>query len=309
MEIEIYAPILLLWLDEQAQQNPSRFADVTVFAAEQNIEPSFAGRLITVLEGNGLAETAGGMSGVDTPATSITDLGKAEAQRYRERRKDRVERTHYARDSLLSWLFNKNADQLAIPVSEFVTTPQSFFLGDQLSVDEVVAATRYLAEQRLIKPETTGGDVTRHPVALTADGIDCAMSESSVRNYSSRSNSTGGDTIFHIQTNTGNIAANSQGFTQNATSSSGVDTSALEAFATLVRQLAPSLSPRPDEQRELLDQVEELEGAVASEQPDRGRLRTLGNGVLTVLRRLAYSPEVQRLALEAGEGALRQSLG
>ncbi|WP_326666414.1 hypothetical protein [Streptomyces canus] len=52
----------------------------------------------------------------------------------------------------------------------------------------------------------------------------------------------------------------------------GFDASALAEFATLVRQLAPTLGASSDQQEALIHDVEVLEGATSDEQPEPGRI-------------------------------------
>lgn len=52
-----------------------------------------------------------------------------------------------------------------------------------------------------------------------------------------------GNVTFHIQENSGNIAANSSAFTQNAATQTEVDPAKILAAVSLVQQMTPALTP------------------------------------------------------------------
>lgn len=62
MEIEVYAPALLLWLDQHACEKPGVYADIKNFAKEQTLPPTFVGTLVTVLQADGFITALGDSS-------------------------------------------------------------------------------------------------------------------------------------------------------------------------------------------------------------------------------------------------------
>lgn len=235
-ELDMHLPSLLLWLDEQAHERHGEYVDVSAYAGDEPGAFEFIGLLVTVLEDRGLVDVARGLN--DRPDSQITKQGKVEAQRIREKRADRVARMWFARDTIIQWLFAEYPTY-AGDLQQFLTWKGSAFLGDLLTNDEVSEAVRYLEGRDLV----TVTNLARTHVRLTTNGIDCATSGGSVSDYlSSSAQQPGGAPVFHIGTNYGNIAANSSQFTQNAASGS-VDVAVLREFASLVRQLAPALTP------------------------------------------------------------------
>ncbi|MFE5143925.1 hypothetical protein ACFRDV_40970 [Streptomyces fagopyri] len=76
-------------------------------------------------------------------------------------------------------------------------------------------------------------------------------------------------------------------------------------MVSLVQQMTPALTPDAGEQQELLARVAELETAAAAPTPDRGLVQRVAGGVLSTIRSLAHSPDVQRLAVEAVEQGIQ----
>ncbi|MFE7805857.1 hypothetical protein ACFU51_14570 [Streptomyces sp. NPDC057430] len=140
---------LLMWLDEQAQQNPSHYIDVTRFVEEQQLPDEDPDVLAFELEQRdlvGVARTLGG-----TPDVHLTDAGRAAIHRLKKLRLDRAARLRYTMDAFHRWLFDTAGDQKPINPMLFLATPASYFAGSEITGTELHEALAYLAEHNLIE--------------------------------------------------------------------------------------------------------------------------------------------------------------
>ena len=296
-DLEMQLPSLLLWLDEQGRERPGEYVDVSAYAGNEPGAMEFVGMLITILEDRGYVDVVRGLD--DRPDSLITKRGKVEAQRVRETRGNRVARMRFARDAVIQWLFVEYPTH-AGSQQQFLGWKGSVFLGDMLTNDEFSEAVRYLRGRDLVEVTNLAGTDVR----LTTNGIDCATSGGSVSDFLNgpKPQSAGGP-VFNAPIN-GPVAVNSSQFTQNVVTSGAVDIEGLRAFASLVRELTPSLTPHESEQQELLSEVSELDIAASTAVPDASLLKRLTGRVVTAVKGLTHSPGVQKLALEAGEKVL-----
>lgn len=214
-----------------------------------------------------------------------------------------------SRTALLKWLWHQMQVQAPggpMPMVLGVLSDDDLAVdqGVRFTEDEIDRASAYLEQHGLI---AGGGTTDRNagPVLarITAAGEDCIENHhGDVSAYLRRRDNSG--VTFHIATNTGNIATNSTGVTQNAPPESSGPTQILAA-ASLIRQLAPALTPDAGEQQHLLIQVNELQTAADTPTRDLVVVRRIAEGVVSALRGLAHAPDVQRLALEAVEQGIR----
>lgn len=215
-----------------------------------------------------------------------------------------------SRTALLKWLWHQKQEQtpggpmphvLGVLSDDDLSADQ----GVRFSEDEIDRASAYLEQHGLIKGAGTLDQRDGPSLAeVTAAGEDCVENyNGDVSAYIRRKDS--GTVTFHIATNNGNIAANSTGFTQNAVTQDAFDPAQILAAVSLIQQLTPALTPDAGEQQELLTQVSELQTAAAAPVPDCGVVRRIADGVLSTIRGLAHSPDVQRLALEAVEQGIQ----
>jgi hypothetical protein len=203
-------------------------------------------------------------------------------------------------DAFLRWLYDTAGDQRPINPVLFLATPSSYFAGAEITGTELHQTLSYLAEHDLIEAI----DTDPATVAIIPQGVGCALAGGSVQDHINQP-SPGDKVTFHIQENTGNIAANSSGFTQNAVTQTEFDPAKLLAAVNLLQQLTPALTSDAGEQEELRTQVVELQAAATDPAPDRGLVRRVAGRVLSTIRGLAHSPDVQRLALEAVEQGIQ----
>ncbi|MER6288399.1 hypothetical protein [Streptomyces sviceus] len=211
-----------------------------------------------------------------------------------------------SRTALLMWLWHQKQQQSP---STPMPNVMDMLLDDAFSVDqgvrftesEIDRASAYLEQHGLIKGGGTLDQMAGPVLAeITPAGEDCVESYSGdVNGYIRRRDN--GAVTFHIATNNGNIAANSTGVTQNTASQAAFDSAQILAAVSLLRQLAPALTPDAAEQQALLVQLSELQTAAEALAPDRVAVRRIMDEVLSTIRGLTHSPDVQRLALEAVE--------
>ncbi|MFQ6147058.1 hypothetical protein ACLMNJ_29015 [Streptomyces seoulensis] len=219
---------------------------------------------------------------------------------------DPVAHVGASRTALLTWLWRQTYNQeSAVPMSDVLGVLSSDGLcedqGVRFTEEEIDRASEYLETAGLI---VGGGAIDQKagPVLarITAAGEDCVENyRADVGTYLRERRS--GTVTFHINNNNGNIATNSSGFTQNAVTQTAIDPTQLLEAIKLIQQLTPALTPDTEEQQELRAQVDELQAATAAPIPDRGALRRIADGVMSTIRGLAHSPDVQRLAIEAVE--------
>jgi hypothetical protein len=284
--------------------------DATVFVALWDVREALdltddgMANAVDFLEGEGLITTLRTGTGQRTPMHAmITHQGVSWMEAQAEIERDPAVRVRAIRKALLVWLYQeKHQGTPMSPVAEMVTRDPA---AKSPLPGELDRAAAQLAAGGMISGMTV--DQFQGPVRaeITSEGEEC------VENYGAdtgayRVGSNGGS-VFHIETNNGNIAASSNNVTQTVTSPGVFDPTQLLAFADLVRELAPSLAPNVNEREELLTETQRLRDSAAAPEPDRGRLQRIADGVLSLVRGLAHSPTVQRLALEAGEQAIQNS--
>lgn len=208
-----------------------------------------------------------------------------------------------SRTALLRWLWHQQHEQAPggpMPNVVGVLSDDELAVdqGARFTEDEIDRASAHLEQYGLI---AGGGTTDRNagPVfaRITAAGEECVENYNGDVSAYIRRKDNGGVT-FHIATNTGNIAANSTGVTQNA--GQGISGPArILAAADLIQQLTPALTADADEQLRLVEQVNELRTAASAPAPDIAVVRRIADEVMSTIRGLTHSPDVQRLALEA----------
>ncbi|WP_411573414.1 hypothetical protein [Streptomyces fradiae] len=138
---------LLMWLDEQAQQNPSHYTDVTWFVEQQQLPDEDPAVLAFELEQRDLVRVARTMGG--TPDVHLTDAGRAAIHRLKKLRLDRAARLRYTMDAFHRWLFDTAGDQKPINPVLFLDTPAAYFA--EITGSELHEALAHLAEHQLIE--------------------------------------------------------------------------------------------------------------------------------------------------------------
>jgi hypothetical protein len=301
MSIDLYLPRLLLWLDDRGREEPSVYTKLAPFAAGEGLDPGFVEDLVTVLEQQGYVQISRGLD--DEPDSLITRPGRAQAQALREQRADPAARLRYAHNAVIKWMFVHHQGSLA-NLADFMNATESYFLGDHLIDTELVAAVRYLADRRLVA--AAGG---QDELRLTADGMDCAISGETVSDYlASRS---AGSHTYNVQNSQGSIIGG-QHQTVQQTNSFGfnpTEVSQLVHFASLVRQISPTLDLPEAEHAELVDGAQALELEAAAPTSEQGRLRQAADRVVNALGVASKVTSALTLLIEQGHKAYAAVFG
>ncbi|MFG3252001.1 hypothetical protein [Streptomyces sp. NPDC048172] len=190
MDFDRYAPRFLLWVADRSEGVPASPVDCAEFRAWQQMDPATLRSLVDHLselgflstyEGLGAGEGGlrgpGGPGGPGDPLVRLQPPGIEQARRLRRRREDETERARYAQDAVLEWL-RVHRGQPPYPLNGFYDSPQVFFLGTALTLDEVEEAVGYLAGVGLVERSGEGAGIT-----LTDDGRDFVWSGSRLDEY------------------------------------------------------------------------------------------------------------------------------
>lgn len=301
MNTDLYLPRLLLWLDDRGREEASVYTKLIPFAAREGLDSSFVENLVTVLEQEGYVQTARGLD--DEPDTRITNRGKAQAQALRERRADPAARHRYAHNAVIKWMFVYPQGSLTNLV-DFMNATESYFLGDHLVDAEFLAAVRYLGEQGLV-----AADSERPGLRLTANGMDCAISGATVSDY--LASRPAGSHTYNVHNPQGTIIGG-QHQTVQQTNSFGFnpgEVRQLVDFASLVRQISPTLDLPEAEHAELVDGAEALELEAAAFASDQGRLRQAADRLVKALGAASKVTSALTLLIEQGHKAYTAVFG
>jgi hypothetical protein len=243
---------------------------------------------------------------------TITPAGIQAVQKLHADRADPKIRAAALRREMLSWL-DRQEERGAGPNSfqEFAADLESTGNREQFSERELRGAAEYLHRNELIAAvhveESTDGWCGPR---LTVGGRECITDHGAeVGEYlrDRRAGSTADNsTTVHITDNSGNLAINSERFTQNYTA--GLDAAQLLDFADLIRQTLPVLGFDAAAQSDLDGAAAQLRGEASSAKPDHGRLRQLMKRLLAGLNEAA--PTVAKtMLLAAGEAAQKAITG
>ncbi|MFE5869544.1 hypothetical protein ACFQ6V_12955 [Streptomyces roseifaciens] len=255
---------LLMWLDEQAQLNPSHYVDVTRFVEEEQLDGEDASVLAFELEQRDLVKIARTWGG--TPDVHLSDAGRVAVSRLKKLQQDRAARLRYTMDAFLRWLFDTAGDQSSTNPSLFLTTPIAYFAGAAISGTDLRQALAYLTDHTLIERI----DTDPATVAITPEGVRGALSGGSVQDHTNPAR-TGTTYNNYLPNAKGVIIGEQQHFTQNNTE--GVDPRLFVQLAGYVGQVSSTLG-MPDQDRVELERVaQELHDEATSENPEPGRLQ------------------------------------
>ncbi|GAA2076675.1 hypothetical protein GCM10009801_32340 [Streptomyces albiaxialis] len=181
MDFDRYAPRFLLWVADRSEGVPASPVDCAEFRTWQQMDPAALRALVDHLSELGFLSTyeglGGGEGGPGDPHVRLEPPGVEQARRLRRRREDETERARYAQDAVLEWL-RVHRGQPPYPLSGFYDSPQVFFLGTALTLDEVEEAVGYLAGVGLVERSDEGAGIT-----LTDDGRDFVWSGSRLDEY------------------------------------------------------------------------------------------------------------------------------
>ncbi|MFI1972610.1 hypothetical protein BLA24_07870 [Streptomyces cinnamoneus] len=255
---------LLLWLDEQARQNPSRYIDVTRFVEEQQLHDEDTSVLAFELEQRDLVTIARTFGG--TPEVHLTDAGRAAIHRLKKLRLDRAARLRYTMDAFHQWLFATAGDQKPINPALFLDTPAAYFAGSEITGTELHEALAHLSQHKLIEHI----DTEPATVAITPQGVSCAPAGGSVQDHVNQPRP--GTTYNNYMPNAkGVIIGEQQHLTQNNTD--GVDPTLFAQLTGYIGQVSTTLGMSETDRVELERVAQDLHAEAASGNPEPGRLR------------------------------------
>ncbi|MER5886936.1 hypothetical protein ABT160_24195 [Streptomyces sp. NPDC001941] len=256
---------LLLWLDEQARQNPSHYIRVSRFIEEQQLNDEDASVLAFELEQRDYVQLSRAFSG-DAPDVYLTDAGRAAIYRLKKLRLDRAARLRHTMDAFHRWLFDTAGDQKPINPALFLATPASYFAGSEITGTELYEALAYLAEHELIEHI----DTEPPTVAITPQGARCALTGGSVQDHVNQPR-PGTTYNTYLPNAKGVIIGEQQNFTQN--NADGIDPTLFAQLAGYVGQVSPILGLTDEDRVELERVAQDLHTEATSASPEPGQLR------------------------------------
>lgn len=296
VDIEIEALRLVEWLARRPQ---GRYVPVSEFLASRGLPLGSDQLLRDYLLSRGWAKDASDMDAVDL---MVSATGLAYVQAVQAERSNPAKRARALQRQMLQWLYEHNPNDPPNDWSGFLASGRFTMLGQEFTEGEVAAAAEYLTNRQLVAGSSVEEALpgTFYP-RLTADGYDCVTDyEGNVSDYLSR-HKVQGATNIHMSGIQGNTVIGNSNIVQNA---SGLDASKLLDFAKFVRQVAPTLDLEEEQQRNLKDQANQLVEAAAAPEPERGKLRRLGDSLMAGLAAAAPSV-VSSTAIAMGEEALK----
>lgn len=303
MTTAFYLPRLLLWLDRQGREQPGVYVDPAAFATDEALEPDFVGNLITLLEHKRYIDVVRSLVFKAMPDSLITERGKAEAQRLRERRVDPVARLQYARETLMRWMFANFGGSCA-DVAAFARARESSFLGSQLTGDEIVATGGYLAGKGMVVADSISGGLR-----LAADGIDCVTSGMPMNEYLAHQPTA--SPVYNVTNPQGSIIGGEHQ-TVNQTNNFGFnpgEISQLATWAALIQQVSPTLGLPEADQRELEESAQALALEAADPVHEPGRLRRVADRVTVGLGNATQVTAALTMLIESGRKAYSAVFG
>jgi hypothetical protein len=214
----------------------------------------------------------------DGTRARLLDAGRAEVERRRERRQDRVARTEAARRAVLEWLAEHPGSERLTPIC---TDPAYFFEGAGLQPADLGAALNQLHQQGLVTGTRTG-EASLMNAALTARGRSLLEQGEPVSSYHQTNGTT--NNIHFNGPVSGNVAWSNQAVTQTATTT-GTPHDELMLLVRAITQAVPTLDlPRPDADA-VASNAATLADELRRERPDRNLVATiLGRSIATLGR-------------------------
>lgn len=293
---------LLEWLRRNEEQNSSIIPHLRDFVEDMRpieVSDDELHTLITMLKSRRLAEVTETFGGPGDSGARLTPYGTEEVLGMRDRREQPGSRRAACHDALLDWLYDRYNDGEYAPSSaDFFRDPRSYCEGQQFCDEDVVDTIVLLREKGLIAgPNTEEAGIT-HP-ALTARGVELVRHHrGDTPEYTPREEATSGQNINIYGSSDFALAYRSPGATQ-AVNSGQVDVGELIRFAELIREATPSLHLDQERVREVEGITEDIRSEAARTTPDEGRLRQLGEKLMSILEGVAASSLAQILMRHA----------
>lgn len=249
---EIYACRMLRWALDQSRGDISEALSVEQWMKSENVSVEFAGAAVSHLAANRWIEPLFRQADGYAPFFTLSHPGLLEARHEESARGDRRQRILFAENAVLQWVFNLDSPGSPNELVSFFIAEESFFFGDQLTVDEVESAKNYLVQRELCGGTLVG-------IYLRANGRDCVLSGKTVREYVERRNGNGDWTVT-VNNSPGSVIGQQERVEQTNTFN-GADLSQVAALVQELRAIAPSLNLSAEDAEEYDEDVEALETA------------------------------------------------
>ncbi len=249
---EIYACRMLHWALDQSRGDTSKALSVEQWMKSENAPVEFAQPAVSHLAANGWIDPLFQQANGYSPFFTLSHAGLLEAQHEDKARRDRRERILFAENALLHWVFNLESPESPNELVNFFIADDSFFFGDQLSVDEVESSKNYLVQRELCGGTLVG-------IYLRPDGRDCVLSGRTVREYVERRIGNGDWTVT-VNNSPGSVIGQQERVEQTNTFN-GADLSQVAVLVQQLRAIAPSLGLSAEDAKEYDEDVEALETA------------------------------------------------
>lgn len=289
--IDVHSTRFLLWMLDQEGQGKS-LTELSDFAlTDSTVSQRDLRAIVRRHLSAELIRTGGETLGSREPSSAVlTDEGADEARRIQERSGLRKFRAPASRDAVLDWLDQWNGP--AEPdVEDVVGEPWSYFEGTPFTVDELRAASSYLAGKGLISgvPVAERDDLMR--IKISDEGRDCIEHcEGSVSAFVQR-HQTGSPVTFHNYGD--NYGQQAAGETVNQQQNTSDSATLLALIGDLMERLEGLDSPEVARMKGL---AEVIEGEVTSGEPDPQTIKSTGE-------------HLKGLAARAGDSAFATSVG
>lgn len=198
-----------------------------------------------------------------TRAIWLSDAGRREAVARIERRKDNRARRVACRDTVLRWVYERDASGESTDIAEIVNSPYGWFNGELFTAADLVEAVRFLRERRLL-----GG--TDEAPTIEPAGTECVEQYGGVVEYLNRGDGAGVNVTI-MGNNSGQLAVANRDVAQNQTNMNQVE--ALAIFAKALREFGQLL---PAEQQPEYEEVATaLEREAGKAEPNKGWVKSL----------------------------------
>ncbi|AWZ06351.1 hypothetical protein DRB96_19040 [Streptomyces sp. ICC1] len=281
--LEAHAARLLMKVFRQADGDISQWTNLHTYQQEQAITQP---RLRGVLE---MSERHGTIEFEKTGAglrVRLTPTGAQRAEALLRASTSRAVRFDYTTSALVAAAMERYPN-CVLDLGQFLRLPLSHFEGEPLSLDEILACARYLAEKRLVTVEPANG----HPEALarlTSLGIECGLTDPVyVRKFMTDQPGFSIGTVY-------NYGGNNQFGTGN-TMNIGADLKDLAEFAQKVLEAASTMDVAVAEREEIIGHAQELAAAAADPAPEAGLIRRTYEQLRSTLYQRAADAAVQGL--------------
>lgn len=309
---------LLLFLEDRTASGTwEPGADLQEFVDEGNFDMTAARWMTNELVKKGFAAL-----GSESGNVTITAAGMQHLTRASKLRQDLPARARHVRGLFLHTIYAlqhsgsgdasfhllwheldiADMSDIGLTLGRVYSSERLYAYGEYVLGSELVQISRYLEEKGLLA-RWPGAKWPDTKVVLTSEGIDCVESGLPVHEFEKKvAGSAPATYVTQIADAQGVIIGQQSNFTQH--NHEGFDPTQIASFASLVRQISPTLGLKPDPQAELERQALDLHTEATSNAADRGRMRKLVDAVLSGLSNAAPTVASQ-IAIGVGQDALR----